>query len=330
MFKDKTILITGGTGTFGTHIIMYLLQHEKDIKKIIVFSRCEYKQYLLRGKLQKYGLQKMRFFIGDVRDYDRLLEALRKVDIVIHTASLKRVEVIEYNPFEAINTNILGTQNLVRACIQQKVERVIALSTDKCVNPVNLYGATKLCLEKLIVTANVMGDTLFSVARYGNVFGSRGSVIEIFLRQLKENKPLTITHPDMTRFTITIQDAIQFVVTSLQDMKGGEIFIPILPSYTILQLTKVLSQKEPIIIGRRPGEKLHELMISENESHLAYKDTLHNRYILLQYEHHYTNEELKQFEKCKEGFFYSSNQTHIIHNDTLQNLIQSFQHSHES
>jgi UDP-N-acetylglucosamine 4,6-dehydratase len=258
--NNKNILITGGTGSFGHQMVETLLKFNPN--KIVVFSRDEFKQLKMQ---ELYSNKNMRYFIGDVRDYDRLTLAFKNIDIIFHAAALKQVPALEYNPMEAVKTNIIGTDNVIRASIFNKVNKVIAISTDKCVEPVNLYGATKLCLEKMIIAGNNIGATNFSVLRYGNVFGSRGSVVEIFNKQ-KQNKVLTITDKNMTRFTITIQDAINFVLNCLPKMIGGEIFIPKLPSYNIEQLAKIISPESKIeIIGRRPGEKLHELMIGKYE-----------------------------------------------------------------
>tara|TARA_Y200000002_G_scaffold271729_1_gene226243 strand:+ start:22925 stop:23935 length:1011 start_codon:yes stop_codon:yes gene_type:complete len=268
LVNNKCILITGGTGTFGHKITEILLKNYTP-KKIIVFSRDEFKQYNMKQLFPEKLFPNMRYFIGDVRDYERLLVATKDVDILFHAAAMKQVDTIEYNPHEAIKTNIYGTENVIKACISNHVERVIGVSTDKCVSPVNLYGATKLCLEKLIIHANIMAGKdgpIFSVLRYGNVINSRGSVVPLFKKQ-KENKLFTITDENMTRFTLTIDQAIRFVLNCACTMIGGEIFVPKLPSYNIVQLAKCIQPEAEIkITGIRPGEKLHEAMLSATES----------------------------------------------------------------
>jgi len=264
--SSKKILITGGTGSFGKAFTRYALEHLKP-NVIRIFSRDELKQAEMRQEFEDHP--SLRFFIGDIRDADRIERALRGVDIVIHAAAMKRIEVCEYNPFEAVKTNIIGTQNVIDKSIDCGVERLISLSTDKAANPVNLYGATKLCQEKIVVQSNsYVGPrkTRLSCVRYGNVIGSRGSVVQLFQKQI-ENGELQITDDRMTRFWITIPQAIRFVETSLSMMQGGEIFVPKLPSMHITELTKALYPKAKIkMIGIRPGEKLHEMMITEDES----------------------------------------------------------------
>jgi len=268
---NKVILITGGTGSFGNQIIKTLVS-QFNPKKVIIFSRDEFKQFEMQKRLSPTKYPCLRYFLGDVRDYDRVDQAFNGVDIVFHAAALKQVPALEYNPTEAIKTNIYGTQNIIKAAINNNLEKVIGISTDKAVNPCNLYGATKLCFERLMIAANSLsgdGGPLFSVLRYGNVFGSRGSVVPIFLKQSLNNR-MTITHKEMTRFTITLQEAINFVLNCASMMIGGEIFVPRLPSYNILQLADVInSEAIKEIIGIRPGEKIHELMISSNESRLT-------------------------------------------------------------
>jgi UDP-N-acetylglucosamine 4,6-dehydratase len=269
LVNGKNILITGGTGTFGHKITEIILNNYKP-NKLIIFSRDEFKQYNMKQIFPESKYTNIRYFIGDVRDYDRLLTATKNVDIIFHAAAMKQVDTVEYNPLEAIKTNIYGTENIIKAAISNNVKKVIGISTDKCVSPVNLYGATKLCLEKLIIHANLMSGkdgTIFSVLRYGNVINSRGSVVPLFLKQ-KENNCFTITDTNMTRFTLTIDQAIIFVLNSASIMIGGETFIPKLKSYNIVQLAKCINKDAKInIIGIRPGEKLHEAMISSSESH---------------------------------------------------------------
>ncbi len=266
--KNKTILITGGTGSFGKEYLKLAISEK--VKKIIIFSRDELKQFELKQKIDKKYISKIRFFIGDVRDYERLKFAFNDVDYVIHAAALKQVDTCEYNPFEAVKTNILGSQNIINAAIETGVQKVIGLSTDKASSPINLYGSTKLAADKLFVSANYYrGDKnlKFSVVRYGNVLNSRGSVLPTFLRQKIKSKFFHITHPDMTRFNITLKEGVNFVNNCLKIMQGGELFVPKLPSFKITELAKAIDPKKKIkIIGIRPGEKLHEEMISENES----------------------------------------------------------------
>ena len=266
MFKNKTILITGGTGSFGQAFIRKLLNKFK-FKKIIVFSRDELKQSHMQEELKKY--KNLRFFIGDVRDYPRLKFAMDGVDYVVHAAALKQVPTTEYNPFEAVRTNVLGAQNVISAAIDSKVKKVIALSTDKAAAPVNLYGATKLASDKLFISANnLIGkkDIKFSVVRYGNVMGSRGSVVPHFLK-CKKNGILPITDPEMTRFNITLDEGVNFVIDSFSRMIGGELFVPKIPSFKITDLAKAIAPSAKIkIIGKRSGEKIHEEMITESDS----------------------------------------------------------------
>ena len=266
-FKNKTILITGGTGSFGKFAVKRLLKI-KSINKIIIFSRDELKQSEMILQFNKNELKKLRFFIGDVRDPKRLSVAFEEVDIVIHAAALKQVETAEYNPYEFIQTNIIGAQNVIQASIDNKVKNVIALSTDKAAAPINLYGASKLCSDKMFIAANnIIGrkKIKFSVVRYGNVMGSRGSIIPLFLKQ-KKNNQLTITDYRMTRFNITLKESIDMVIWSLNNNLGGEIFVPKIPSYKVEDLAKAISPNSKInIIGIRQGEKLHEEMITKDD-----------------------------------------------------------------
>lgn len=278
-FTGKRILITGGTGTFGNAIVPKLLEY--DIQKLIVFSRDELKQYNMKEKFKNHrNFNKLAFFIGDIRDKNRLELALINVDLVIHAAALKRVDSIEYNPIEAIKTNILGTQNLIEVSINKKVPYFMSISTDKAVNPFNLYGGTKFCLEKLSIAANNFsgGFTKFSVSRYGNVLGSRGSVVEIFKKLQEHNQEISVTHKDMTRFTMDIDEAIDFVIENINTMCGGEIFVPKLKSYKITTLANIFSNTYKVV-GIRPGEKLHEEMISIYEG--PYTKILENKYIII-------------------------------------------------
>ena len=267
MINNQTILITGGTGSFGKNLVRYLQKNFKP-KKIIIYSRDELKQSQMMVEFHKIK-STLRFFIGDVRDYSRLKLATRNVDIVFHAAALKNVPLAEYNPFEAVKTNIIGANNVIHASYENNVKNVIALSTDKASSPINLYGATKLASDKLFISANNFRGKLrtkFSVVRYGNVMGSRGSVIPIFLQYKKLNY-VPITDVRMTRFNITINEAIRFVLDALRLMKGGEVFVPKIPSFKVIDLAKAIFPKNKIkIIGLRPGEKLHEEMISSSES----------------------------------------------------------------
>ncbi|KMT66615.1 UDP-N-acetylglucosamine 4,6-dehydratase (inverting) [Catenovulum maritimum] len=268
MFNNKSILITGGTGSFGRCFINYLLQNFQP-KKLIVFSRDELKQFEMQQEFQHPA---MRYFIGNVRDKDRLITAMRGVDYVVHAAALKQVPAAEYNPMECIKTNIMGAQNVIDAAIDADVKRVIALSTDKAANPVNLYGATKLASDKLFVAANnISGSdgTRFSVVRYGNVVGSRGSVVPFYRKLLNEGKTsLPVTHPEMTRFWLKLEQGVEFVVKNFQRMQGGEIFVPKIPSVRILDLVEAMSGSQQYdVIGIRPGEKLHEVMVPEEVAH---------------------------------------------------------------
>ena len=270
MFNDKSILITGGTGSFGKKYTETILK-KYNPKKIIIYSRDELKQYEMA---QDYNNPCMRYFIGDVRDKDRLTKAMDGVDFVIHAAALKHVPIAEYNPMECIKTNVHGAQNVIDASLEVGVKKVIALSTDKAANPINLYGATKLASDKLFVAANnIKGsrDIAFSVVRYGNVIGSRGSVVPFFAKLIKEGaKELPITHPDMTRFMITLEQGVNFVLKNFERMQGGEIFIPKIPSMKITELAKAMAPNLPQkIIGIRPGEKLHEIMCPADDSHLT-------------------------------------------------------------
>ncbi|WP_027255513.1 UDP-N-acetylglucosamine 4,6-dehydratase (inverting) [Planktothrix agardhii] len=270
MFQNKSILITGGTGSFGKQCVETLLNHHQP-KKIIVYSRDELKQYEMA---QKFDSPIMRYFIGDVRDEQRLGMAMRGVDYVIHAAALKHIPVAEYNPMECIKTNINGADNVINVALEQGVDKVIALSTDKAVNPINLYGATKLAADKLFVAANnLAGDrkTRFSVVRYGNVLGSRGSVVPFFQKLIQEGATeIPITDPRMTRFWITLNQGIDFVLKNFTRMQGGEIFVPKIPSMKMTDMAEALAPGVPHqIVGIRPGEKLHEVMCPVESSHLT-------------------------------------------------------------
>jgi len=276
MLNGKNILITGGTGSFGKKCTEIILRRYKP-RRLIIFSRDELKQFEMAQEFPGSKYDCIRFFIGDVRDKERLYRAFSNVDIVIHAAALKQVPTAEYNPFEAVKTNILGAQNVINVAIDQGVKKVIALSTDKAANPINLYGATKLCSDKLFIAGNsYVGHehSAFSVVRYGNVVGSRGSVIPFFLN-CKNNGYLPITDPRMTRFWITLEQGVNFVLACLERMVGGELFVPKIPSMNIMDLAKAIAPEcETKIIGIRPGEKLHELLITKDDARrtLEFKD----------------------------------------------------------
>ncbi|MGY0564509.1 MAG: UDP-N-acetylglucosamine 4,6-dehydratase (inverting) [Paraglaciecola chathamensis] len=268
MFNNKSILITGGTGSFGKRFVSFLLKHFQP-QKLIIYSRDELKQFEMQ---QVFDAPCMRYFIGDVRDKDRMISAMRDVDYVVHAAALKQVPAAEYNPNECIKTNINGAQNVIDAAIATNVSRVIALSTDKAANPVNLYGATKLASDKLFVAANNISGAKgprFSVVRYGNVVGSRGSVVPFYRSLLEQGKTsLPVTHAEMTRFWITLDEGVEFVVRNFQRMQGGEIFVPKIPSVSILDLVESMSgTRDHDLVGIRPGEKLHEVMVPEEMAH---------------------------------------------------------------
>ncbi len=271
MLNNKTILVTGGTGSFGKHFIRNIL-HNYNPKKLIIYSRDEMKQWYMAKEYK--GDERIRFFIGDVRDKERLHRAFHGVDVVVHAAALKIVDVAEYNPFEFVKTNILGAMNIIDVSIDQKIQKVIALSTDKASNPINLYGATKLASDKLFISGNNYtgsDQTKFSIVRYGNVMGSRGSVIPFFLEQANSGK-LSITDERMTRFMIDLDCANEFVLQSLDKMSGGEIFIKKLPSMRVIDIANAVDDKaKKIIVGIRPGEKIHEQMIGHEDSEYTYE-----------------------------------------------------------
>ena len=275
LLKQKIIMITGGTGSFGKSFIKYLLNNF-DLKKIIIFSRDEQKQFFMANsnEFSEKKYKNLRYFLGDIRDLDRLSTAMEGVDYVVHAAALKHVSIAEYNPQEFIKTNIIGSDNVIKSSIINNVHKTIFLSTDKAVNPINLYGATKLSAEKLCAAANnIVGNKkiFFSAVRYGNVIGSRGSVIEIYDKIKKNGKNIfPVTHKDMTRFWVSLDESVKFVLNSLKKMEGGEIFVPKLPSIKVLDLVKVFHKKPKIeYTGIRPGEKLHEVLINKDEMRLT-------------------------------------------------------------
>jgi UDP-N-acetylglucosamine 4,6-dehydratase len=302
-WSTKVVLITGGTGSFGKKCTAILLK-ECSPRKIIIFSRDELKQHEMRNALDHPSL---RFFIGDVRDRERLYRALEGVQIVIHAAALKQVPAAEYNPFEAVKTNVIGAQNLIDAAIDRGVERVLGLSTDKAVNPVNLYGATKLCAEKLLIQGNSYSGrhgTRFGCVRYGNVVASRGSVIPLFQKQA-ESGVLTVTDKRMTRFWITLEQGVHLVLTAIERMSGGEIFVPKLPSMNILDLARALAPNARLeTIGIRPGEKLHEVLIAEDEVRQVRETD--NFYVILPHHPWWGERELPGARPVGPDFSYSS------------------------
>lgn len=300
-YSNRVILLTGGTGSFGQKCVEILLKKHNP-KKIIVFSRDEYKQFLMR---KKFNSTRIRYFLGDVRDAERLHRAFYGVDLVIHAAALKQVPFLEYNPFEAIKTNVLGAENIINAAIDNRVKKVLAISSDKAVNPINLYGASKLCADKLFVAGNAYSGyirTKFSVVRYGNVFNSRGSIIPLFKEQ-KVNGSLTITDKRMTRFWITLEQGVNFVLGCLDIMEGGEIFIPKVPSMKIVDLADAVAPGcSHKFIGIRPGEKLHEVLVPEDESHNTFESK--DAYVILT--PFQSKKNYKGYKKVKDGFRYSS------------------------
>lgn len=281
-FDDRSVLVTGGSGSFGRRFVDTLLRHSR-ARRVVIFSRDEYKHYEMGQLLEPLGTERLRFFIGDVRDSDRLELATREIDFIVHAAALKQVPAAEYNPFECIRTNVSGAENVVRAALRNNVSRVIALSTDKAANPINLYGASKLASDKIFIAANNLtgkSDTRFSVVRYGNVVGSRGSVIPFFRKLVADGTDhLPITDERMTRFWITLQQGVNFVITSFTVMRGGEIFVPKIPSMRIVDLARCFAPDLPFrIVGIRPGEKLHEVMVTEDDSRLTLE--LSDRYVI--------------------------------------------------
>lgn len=310
MLSGKSILITGGTGSFGKALVKTILERYPTVKRLVVFSRDELKQFEMEQQFSRSQYPCMRYFIGDVRDEPRLRRALESIDFVIHAAALKQVPAAEYNPFECIKTNILGAQNLIETCLETKVQRVVALSTDKAAAPINLYGATKLCSDKLFVAANnIKGhrDIRFSVVRYGNVMGSRGSVVPFFLDK-RASGTLPITDPGMTRFNISLQDGVDMVLWSLENAWGGEILVPKIPSYRITDLAQAIGPEcEHPVVGVRPGEKIHEEMITSSDSFNTVD--MGKYYAILPVGAKYTNQEYCEKMKATpvaQGFCYNS------------------------
>lgn len=330
IFKNKNILITGGTGSFGKEFVNTLLANHNP-KKIIIYSRDELKQYELANKLKDYE-SKIRFFIGDIRDYSRLNMALEGVNFVVHAAALKQVPTAEYNPFETVKTNIMGSQNVISACLNhESIESVIALSTDKAAAPINLYGATKLTADKLFINANhYKGNRKikFSVVRYGNVFGSRGSVVPFFIK-MKETGTLPITDKEMTRFNILLSEGVSFVINSFKNMCGGELFVPKIPSYNIIDMAKAIDPNCTLkFIGIRPGEKIHEEMITESDSFNTFDVgdfyIIASPILMNEVENHYKKLKIK-IKKVQEGFKYNSGEnSHFLSIKEIRDLYSDY------
>ena len=304
VIEESSILITGGTGSFGKAFLQEILTNHNP-RRVAILSRDELKQSEMRAHFTD---KRIRWFLGDIRDKDRLIRALHGVDYVVHAAALKQVDTAEYNPFEYVQTNILGSQNVIDAAIDAGVKKVVALSTDKASSPINLYGATKLTADKLFVAANNYSysyNTAMSVVRYGNVMGSRGSVIPFFQKLIAENKPLPITDPNMTRFWITLPQAVQFVIDSFDSMHGGELYVPRIPSMRIMDLVEALKPgAETYVVGIRPGEKLHEEMIASDDSYRTLRQS--DRYVVQPTVKEWWFKD-SEGEPVAEGFSYSSN-----------------------
>ncbi len=310
MLNDKRILITGGTGSFGKKFVEMTLKQFPQVKRLVIYSRDELKQYEMAQQFPTAKYPQLRFFIGDVRDGERLKRACERIDIIIHAAALKHVPVAEYNPMECIKTNIFGAENVVNAALDMGVKKVVALSTDKAAAPINLYGATKLCSDKLFIAANNFKgprDLTFSVVRYGNVLGSRGSVVPFFLEK-KKSGTIPITHPDMTRFNITLEEGVNLVMHAIEHSWGGELYVPKIPSYKITTVVEAIAPKcKTEIVGIRPGEKLHEEMITETDAMNTYD--CGKFYVIAPINPSWSTEEwCKKFkaEKVPDNFRYSS------------------------
>jgi len=326
MLNGKVILVTGGTGSFGQKFVAAVLSRYTP-RKLIVFSRDEWKQSEMKQRFPVDRYPNIRFFLGDVRDRERLYRALDGVNIVVHAAAIKQVPAAEYNPLEAIKTNVLGAANIIDGAIDRGVERVIALSTDKAANPINLYGATKLCADKLFIAGNAYSGNKarFSVVRYGNVVGSRGSVIPFFLK-MRKTGVLPITDPRMTRFWITLEQGVDFVLASLERMIGGEIFVPKIPSMNVMDLARVVAPEcQTKIVGIRPGEKLHEVMVPEDDAlHTIEYDSY---FAILPGSRewsidHYVKAKAKGGQLCPDGFRYSSdNNSQWLTHEELRRMV---------
>ena len=323
--KNKSILITGGTGSFGNALVSRLLKKEFRLKKLIIFSRDELKQHEMKNIFPEAKYKNLRYFIGDVRDYQRLLRAFDNVDIVVHAAALKQVPVAEYNPTEFVKTNVIGAQNVIEASMEKKVKKVVSLSTDKACSPINLYGASKLCSDKLFVAANnYSGKSIFSVVRYGNVMGSRGSIIPILIKQAGKNF-LNITDKKMTRFNITLNQAVDMVIFTIKNSFGSEILVPKIPSYRIMDLAKSIGPSCKInFIGVRPGEKIHEQMISKSDSYSTYD--IGKYYIILSSNNKRLINKYRKYniKKVEKNFSYESNlNKKFLNIKELRNLIKN-------
>lgn len=319
-WSEQVVLVTGGTGSFGKKFVETMLRNYHP-QKLIIFSRDELKQHDMR--VAGFDHPSLRYFIGDVRDSQRLERAFAGVTVVVHAAALKQVPACEYNPFEAIQTNIMGGRNVIDAAINQGVRRILALSTDKAVNPINLYGATKLCAEKMFVQANAYSgaqDTRFSCARYGNVVGSRGSVIPMFLEQCKSGK-VSVTDPRMTRFWITLEQGVRFVVNCIENMHGGEIFVPKIPSMKLVDMALALAPGcETQYVGIRPGEKLHEVLVSEDEARNTLE--LDDMFVIQPAHTWWKHENWKDARPLPDGFRYASdNNPHWMGSEELLGLV---------
>ena len=325
MIKYNSILVTGGTGSFGKEFIKRLIKSKTKLKRLVVFSRDEWKQNEMAKNYPTSRYPFIRYFLGDVRDYERLKRAFKDIDLIIHAAALKQVPAAEYNPIEFIKTNIIGAQNIIEASMEQNVKKVIALSTDKAAAPLNLYGATKLCSDKLFIAANnYSGKNIFSICRYGNVMGTRGSVIPLFLDQVKNGK-ITITDKKMTRFNITLNESIDLVLYAVKNSLGREIFVPKIPSYRITDLAKSISDKCKIeVIGIRAGEKVHEEMITFNDSFNTIENSKY--YIILPSLNELQKKKYIKYYKAKKinkPFSYNSEtNSKFLSIKELKNLIQ--------
>ncbi|MAW08527.1 MAG: UDP-N-acetylglucosamine 4,6-dehydratase (inverting) [Halobacteriovoraceae bacterium] len=328
MLNNKSILITGGTGSLGKALVKRILKDYPEVKRLVVFSRDEQKQFQMSQEFPDTKFQSIRYFIGDVRDYERVKRALRKIDYVIHAAAMKHVPLAEYNPMECVKTNVLGAENIINACLETDVKSVVALSTDKAAAPINLYGATKLTSDKLFIAANNIrgrNDIKFSVVRYGNVMGSNGSVIPFFIKKKSEGV-LPLTDSNMTRFNITLEEGVDMVLHALENAEGGEIFVPKIPSYKITNLaTAVCDKCEQKIIGVRSGEKIHEEMITSSDSYNTYD--LGKYFVILPQIPVFNIESFirdKKAKKVKPGFSYNSGQNeYFLTVDELRILIDN-------
>ncbi len=327
MLKDKTILITGGTGSLGKALTTYIFENHPDIKRLYIYSRDEQKQHQMALEYPKSKYPQIRFFIGDIRDYQRLKRAFKEVDYVIHAAAMKHVHIAEYNPDECVKTNVGGAENVINAALATNVERVVALSTDKACAPINLYGATKLTSDKLFVAANnITGfkNIRFSVVRYGNVMGSNGSVMPFFMKR-KDTGSLPITEPNMTRFNISLSEGVQMVMFALENAWGGELYVPKIPSYKIVDVASAIGPNcKQEIVGIRPGEKIHEEMITASDSYSTYD--LGDYYVILPLETKWNlSDFLMEFnaKKVKQGFSYNSKEnTTFLSVQELRELIE--------